>query len=147
MHIFDLQKKEFNALLACLIKVYIWLWLRQWAAVVDHIFSAFYLFILSARWWEMKDWNLTIAVQSSAFWILNKMMNQFAQASTDAGFALRNMGERESKLCECSWTKSLIIFLSVEILFVWIGFCCYRGSMRNRFLPHPAHLTLRGRGS
>lgn len=100
------------------------------------MFSDLYLFILSARWWEVKDWNLTIAVQSSAFWILNKMMNRFAQASTEATFALRNMGEWESKLCECSWTKSLIIFLSVEILFECIGFCCYRGSMMRNIFCH-----------
>lgn len=73
------------------------------------------------------------------------MMNQFAQASTEADFALRNIGERETKLCGCSWTKSVNTF-AVSRDFICINVCCYRGlMMKNKFLLHPAHLTLVGR--
>ncbi len=59
---------------------------------------------------------------------------------------IKEHGERETKLCGCSWTKTLNTF-AVSRDFICISLCCYRGSMmRNRFSLHAAHLTLRGRG-
>ncbi len=85
----------------------------------SRLFSVFFLWNMKREWRiDRCFWNLTIAVQNSAFWILNEMMNRFAQASAEAGFALRNMGsERQSFVVVCG-RRLWILLLSVEILFV-----------------------------
>lgn len=82
------------------------------------MFSGFFFFLWNMkREWRIDRcfWNLTIAVQNSAFWILNEMMNRFAPASAEAGFALRNMGSERQSFVVVRGQRLWILLLSVEI--------------------------------
>lgn len=146
---FDLWKKSFRYLCAACVFPMKDLDLT-WTLTVNCSSRLFSGSFFGGIWRGSEGWTEVLLKPHhccAEFCILNEMMNWFAQASAEAGFALRNMGrEGETKLFGCTWTKTLNTF-AVSRDFICISLCCYRGlMMRNRFSLHPAHLTLRGRG-
>lgn len=147
---FDLWKKGFGTFGVC---VFLMKDLDlTWTLTVNRssrLFSGFVLFFFQ---WRMKrEWRMVRGVIETSPLLCRILHSEWDDESICSGISwswlcIKEHGERETKLCGCSWTKTLNTF-AVSRDFICISLCCYRGSMmRNRFSLHAAHLTLRGRG-